>query len=157
MEQTILTKEGYQKLIDELDYLKSTRRQEVSEHLKVARGFGDLSENAEYDAAKDEQRELEARITTIEAQLKNAQVIETEGMEQSDVIGLGSTVKVLDEEFDEEMQFTIVGTVEANPRKNRISNESPLGASLIGSKVGDRLAVETPGGTVAYKVLEIVR
>ena len=116
-DQTILTQEGYIKLQEELDYLKSTRRAEVSEHLKVARAFGDLSENAEYDAAKDEQRQLEERIVVIEQQLKNAQVIKNDASGEEDKVHLGSTVKVLDMEFNEEMTFTIVGTVEANPKK----------------------------------------
>lgn len=156
-EQTILTQEGYTKLQEELEYLKSTRRAEVSEHLKVARGFGDLSENAEYDAAKEEQRQLEERILVIEQQLKNAQVIKEDDSTQQDVVHLGSTVKVLDTEYNEEMTFTIVGTVEANPKKNKISNESPLGAMLLGKKAGDELVVETPGESVKYRVLEIVR
>lgn len=157
MEQTILTEQGFEQLKNELEYLKTTRRQEVSEHLKTARGFGDLSENAEYDAAKDEQRELESRITLIEGQLKNAQVIKTGAENRSDHITLGSTVKVLDVEFNDEMTFTIVGTVEANPKKNRISNESPLGKSLLGASVGETLIVETPGGQVKYQILDIVR
>ena len=156
-DQTILTQEGYIKLQEELDYLKSTRLAEVSEHLKVARAFGDLSENAEYDAAKDEQRQLEERIVVIEQQLKNAQVIKNDASGEEDKVHLGSTVKVLDVEFNEEMTFTIVGTVEANPKKNKISNESPLGSLLLGAKVGDELTVETPGSAVKYKVLEIVR
>lgn len=156
-DQTILTQEGYIKLQEELEYLKSTRRAEVSEHLKVARAFGDLSENAEYDAAKDEQRQLEERIVVIEQQLKNAQVIKHDASGEEDKVHLGSTVKVLDMEFNEKMTFTIVGTVEANPKKNKISNESPLGGLLLGAKVGDELTVETPGSSVKYKVLEIVR
>ncbi len=156
MEQTILTEEGYQKLVEELEYLKTTRRREVSEHLKVARGFGDLSENAEYDAAKDEQKEVEARINLVEQQLKNAQIIKKDAGMETNTVQLGSTVKVLDVEYNEEMTFTIVGTVEADPKKNKISNESPLGAKLIGSKTGESLLVETPGGSVTYQVLEIL-
>lgn len=155
--ETILTQEGYRKLADELEYLKTTKRTEVADKIRVARGFGDLSENAEYDAAKDEQAQIEARIYTIEEQLKFSKIIEEPANPNQSTVTIGSTVRILDVEFNEEMQFTIVGTVESNPKKNRISNESPLGQKLVGAKVGDTLNVESPNGFVAYKVLEIIR
>lgn len=157
-EQTILTEEGYQNLVEELEYLKTTRRAQVGEELRVARGFGDFSENAELDIAKAEKKELEERIETIELQLKTAQIIKDDPKEgKNKAIRLGSVVKLLDVEFNEEMEFQLVGTLEANPKKNRISNESPLGQKMLGAKPGDTLLVETQGGNIAYKVLEIVK
>lgn len=157
-EVTILTREGYDRLVNELEYLKTKKRAEVADKIRVARGFGDLSENAEYDAAKDEQAEVEQRISTIERQLKNYQIIEEDDdSDSAAVVKLGSTVKVLDIEYNEELVFTIVGTVEANPKKNKISNESPLGKMLLGSEAGQTLNVETPNGIVQYQVLEIIR
>lgn len=123
----------------------------------MARGFGDLSENAEYDAAKDEQAQVEERIYTIEQQLKNSKIIEEDKTTDTTTVKIGSTVKILDVEFDEEMQFTIVGTVESNPKKNKISNESPLGKVLVGAKEGDTLTVDSPSGSVEYKVIEILK
>lgn len=154
--ETLLTQEGYQKLKDELEFLKTTKRTEIADRIRVARGFGDLSENAEYDSAKEDQAQMEERIYTIEQQLKNSKIIEDNEGDES-VVQLGSTVKILDIEFDDEMTFTIVGTVESNPKKNKISNESPLGESLIGSKEGDTVNVESPSGLVEYKVLEILK
>ncbi len=156
-EVTILTIEGYHKLEDELEYLRTTKRAEIADKIRVARGFGDLSENAEYDAAKDEQAQVEERIYTIEQQLKNSKIIEEDKSNTNKTVKIGSTVKILDIEFDEEMQFTIVGTVESNPKKNKISNESPLGKVLVGSKVGDLLTVDSPSGSVEYKVIEILK
>lgn len=156
-EVTILTIEGYHKLEDELEYLRTTKRAEIADKIRVARGFGDLSENAEYDAAKDEQAQVEERIYTIEQQLKNSKIIEEDKSNTSKTVKIGSTVKILDIEFDEEMQFTIVGTVESNPKKNKISNESPLGKVLVGSKEGDLLTVDSPSGSVEYKVIEILK
>ena len=156
-EVTILTIEGYHKLEDELEYLRTTKRAEIADKIRVARGFGDLSENAEYDAAKDEQAQVEERIYTIEQQLKNSEIIEEDISNTSKTVKIGSTVKILDIEFDEEMQFTIVGTVESNPKKNKISNESPLGKVLVGSKEGDLLTVDSPSGSVEYKVIEILK
>lgn len=157
LEQTILTEDGYKKLADELDYLKSTRREEVTEDLRVARSFGDYSENAELDIAKDEKKKLEERISLLEMQLKNAQIIKTEKTnKKKSIVSLGSKVKVLDTEFNEEMEFQLVGTLEANPKKNRISNESPLGSKLLGAKAGDNIVVETANGNIEYKLLEIL-
>ena len=134
--KNILTYTGLKQLEDELQQLKVVRRQEVAEKLKEARAQGDLSENAEYDAAKDEQRDIEARIEELENILKNAEVVvETEV--DSDKINIGCIVKLFDFEFDEELEFSIVGSTEANSLKNKISNESPLGSALIGKKVGD--------------------
>ncbi len=156
-EETILTQEGYNKLADELEYLKTTKRSEIADKIRIARGFGDLSENGEYDAAKEEQAQVEERIYLIENQLKNSKIITEEKHGSKKTVAIGSTVKVLDVEFEEEFTFTIVGTVEANPKKNKISNESPLGKQLLGAKEGDTVNVELPTGTVEYKVLEIVK
>ncbi len=160
MTETILTQEGYQQLAEELEYLKTQKRAEIADKIRVARGFGDLSENAEYDAAKDEQAEIERRIYTIEEQLKNSTIINIDEVEEQGkekVVRLGSTVKILDIEFNEEMEFTIVGTVEANPKKNRISNESPLGRNLLGSKEGQTISLELQSGIVKYKVIQIIK
>lgn len=152
--KNLLTYEGLQKLEDELHDLKVVQRKEVAEKLKEARAQGDLSENAEYDAAKDEQRDIEARIEDIEAILKNAEVVLEDEVDASK-IGVGSKVKILDKELKEEMEFKIVGSAEANSLKGKISNESPVGRSLIGAKKGDTIEVETQAGTLKYKVLEI--
>lgn len=154
--KNILTYTGLKQLEDELQELRVVRRQEVAEKLKEARAQGDLSENAEYDAAKDEQRDIEARIEELENILKNAEVVvETEV--DADKINIGCVVKLFDFEFDEELDFSIVGSTEANSLKNKISNESPLGAALIGKKVGDVIKVETQMGEVEYKVISISR
>ena len=154
--KNILTYEGLKKLEDELHNLKVVRRKEVAGKIKEAREQGDLSENAEYDAAKDEQRDIEARIEEIEKILKNAEVVVEEEIDL-DKISVGCKVKVFDCEFEEEMDFKIVGSTEANSLKGKISNESPVGRALIGAKVGDVVDVETPGGMAQYKVLEIQR
>ena len=154
--KNILTYTGLKQLEDELQQLKVVRRQEVAEKLKEARAQGDLSENAEYDAAKDAQLDIEARIEALQNILKNAEVVvETEV--DSDKINIGCVVKLFDFEFDEELEFSIVGSTEANSLKNKISNESPLGSALIGKKVGDVIKVETQMGEVEYKVLSISR
>lgn len=154
--KNILTYTGLKQLEDELQELRVVKRQEVAEKLKEARAQGDLSENAEYDAAKDEQRDIEARIEELENILKNAEVVvETEV--DADKINIGCVVKLFDFEFDEELDFSIVGSTEANSLKNKISNESPLGAALIGKKVGDVIKVETQMGDVEYKVISISR
>ncbi len=152
--KNILTYEGLQKLEDELHELKVVKRKEVAEKLKEARAQGDLSENAEYDAAKDEQRDIEARIEDIEAILKNAEVV-LEDEVDAKKIGVGSRVKILDKELKEEMEFKIVGSAEANSLKGKISNESPVGRALMGAKKGDTIEVETQAGVLKYKVLEI--
>lgn len=154
--KNILTYEGLRQLEEELQDLKVNRRKEVAEKIKEAREQGDLSENAEYDAAKDEQRDIEARIEQIEKILKNAEVV-VEDEVDLDKISVGCKVKVLDVEFEEEEEFKIVGSSEANSLGGKISNESPVGKALIGAKVGDTVQVETQAGMIAYKVLEIQR
>lgn len=154
--KNILTYEGLKKLEDELQNLKVVRRKEVADKIKEAREQGDLSENAEYDAAKDEQRDIEARIEEIEKILKNAEVVVEEDVD-IDKISVGCKVKVFDCEFDEEMDFKIVGSTEASSLQGKISNESPVGRALIGAKVGDVVDVETQSGVIQYKILEIQR
>lgn len=152
----ILTYEGLKKYEDELQDLKIHRRQEIAQKIKEAREQGDLSENAEYDAAKDEQRDIEARIEELEKILKNAEVV-VEDEVDLDKINIGCIVKILDVEYSEELDYKIVGSTEANSLKGKISNESPVGKALIGHKVGDTVEVETPAGVFAYKILEIQR
>lgn len=154
--KNILTYEGLKKLEDELQNLKVVRRKEVAAKIKEAREQGDLSENAEYDAAKDEQRDIEARIEELEKILKNAEVV-VEDEVDLDKINIGCQVKILDIEYSEELDYKIVGSTEANSLKGKISNESPVGKALIGHKVGDTVEVETPAGVFAYKILEIQR
>lgn len=150
----VMTYEGVKQLEDELQDLQVNKRKEIAQKLKEARAQGDLSENAEYDAAKDEQRDIEARIDQIEAILKNVEVVDEDEVD-TDKINIGSKVKILDVEFNEEMEYKIVGSTEANSLKGKISNESPVGRALIGAKVGDKVTVETEAGTFDYKVLEI--
>ncbi|MBQ1901164.1 MAG: transcription elongation factor GreA [Lachnospiraceae bacterium] len=154
--KNLLTYEGLKQLEDELQNLKVVKRKEVAEKLKEARAQGDLSENAEYDAAKDEQRDIEARIEEIELILKNAEVVLDEDTDK-DSVGIGCSVKVLDVEYDEELDYKIVGSTEANSLKGKISNESPLGQALKGAKVGDTVTVETEMGELQYKILEVTR
>ena len=154
--KNLMTYAGLKKLEDELHDLKVVRRKEVAEKIKEAREQGDLSENAEYDAAKDEQRDIEARIEELEAILKNAEVV-VEDEADTERINLGCKVLVYDQEFDEEVEFKIVGSTEANSLQGKISNESPLGKALIGAKVGDMVSVEAPAGMMEYKVLKIER
>ena len=149
-----MTYDGLKKMEQELENLKTVRRKEVAEKIKEARGQGDLSENAEYDAAKEEQGEIESRIIQLENLLRNAEVID-EDVLKMDVVNLGSKVTVLDVEFDEEMEYTIVGSTEADPMNGRISNESPLGMALLGQKVGATVMADTPDGEVAFKILNI--
>ena len=154
--KNILTYEGLKKLEDELENLKVVRRKEVSQKIKEAREQGDLSENAEYDAAKDEQRDIEARIEELEKILKNAEVVVEEEADL-DKVSIGCSVKILDCEIDEELEYKIVGSTEANSLKGKISNESPVGKALLGKQVGDTVTVETPAGEFSYKVLSIHR
>ncbi len=156
IKKNILTSEGLKKLEDELDELIVVKRKEVAQKIKEAREQGDLSENAEYDAAKDEQRDIEARIEEIEKILKNAEIVDEDEVDL-DTINIGCQVKILDLEFDEELTYKIVGSTEANSLKGKISNESPVGKALIGKKVGDLVSVETQVGVVQYKVLDIQR
>ena len=152
----LLTYAGLKALEDELENLKVVKRKEVAAKIKEAREQGDLSENAEYDAAKDEQRDIEARIEELEGILKNAEVV-VEDEVDFDKINVGCTIKVFDITFDEEMEFKIVGSTEANSLEGKISNESPVGQALIGKKVGDVVDVETQAGVNQYKVLDINR
>ena len=152
----ILTYAGLKQYEDELQDLKVNRRREIAAKIKEAREQGDLSENAEYDAAKDEQRDIELRIEELEKLLKNAEVVAEDEIDL-DKINVGCKVKVFDLEYDEEMEFRIVGSTEANSLQNKISNESPVGQALIGKGVGDVVDVETQAGIIQYKVLEIQR
>ena len=152
----LLTYAGLRALEEELENLKVVKRKEVAAKIKEAREQGDLSENAEYDAAKDEQRDIEARIEELEAILKNVEVV-VEDEVDFDRINVGCTVKVYDVTFDEEIEFKIVGSTEANSLEGKISNESPVGKALLGKKVGDTVTVETQVGELTYKVLEIQR
>ena len=154
--KNLLTYEGLKKLEDELQDLKVVKRKQIAQKIKEAREHGDLSENAEYDAAKDEQRDIEARIEQIEKILKNAEVVVEDEVDLHK-INVGCKVKVLDVEFDEEEEFKIVGSSEANSLGGKISNESPVGKALLGAKVGDTVRVETQAGMIEYKVLEIQR
>lgn len=148
-----LTAEGKKQLEEKLNYFKSVKRNEVSEKIATAREFGDLSENSEYDAAKEEQAQIEAEIHQMEDILLDCQVIESKA--NAGEVGIGSTVLVYDEEFDEELSLTILGSTESNPAKGIISNNSPLGAALLGKKVGDKVSVKSEGGDICYKIKDI--
>ncbi|ASW42102.1 transcription elongation factor GreA [Clostridium isatidis] len=150
----IMTYEGVKKLEQELEYLKTVKRKEITEKIKVALGYGDLSENSEYDEAKNEQAFTEGRIAQLENMLKNTQVVDETEL-PNDIVAIGKTVKVKDYEFDEEVEYTIVGSAEADPMSFKISNESPVGAALLGKKIGDEVEVIVPGGTNKFKILEI--
>lgn len=154
--KNILTYEGLKKLEDELQDLKVVRRREIAQKIKEAREQGDLSENAEYDAAKDEQRDIEARIEQIEKILKNAEVVLDEEIDLNS-ISIGCVVRVLDVEYNEEEEYKLVGSSEASSLHNKISNESPLGKALLGAKVGDVVEAEAPAGSIKYRVLSIQR
>ncbi len=155
MAKTIkITNDGLKKLEEELENLKTVGRADIAEKIKVARGYGDLSENSEYDEAKNEQAKIEARIVELEAMLKNVEIItDIKGSAKKVVVGV--KVKVYDYEFDEECEYKIVGSTEADPKENKISDESPVGKSLIGKKVGDEVIAETPAGEIKLKVLGI--
>lgn len=156
--KNLLTREGLKKYEDELHELKVVKRKEVSQKLKEAKEQGDLSENAEYDAAKDEQRDIEARIYELEKLLKDVEVVDIDAEIEDGVlkkVAFGCTVKVLDKELKEEMTFTIKGASEADSLNGSISNESPLGRALIGSKKGETVSVEAPMGVVKYKILDV--
>ena len=152
----MLTLEGLKKLEEELDYLKGEKRKEIAEKIKIARSYGDLSENSEYDDAKNEQAILEARIVTVEATLKNAVLIDEEDI-SNEHVHVGSSVKLLNLRTDSEVTYKIVGSNEANPSQGKISDESPVGLALIGHSVGDAVEVEVPVGTVGFKILEIFK
>ena len=155
-EKQFLTKKGYDERVALLENLKVVRRKEVAQKLKEAREQGDLSENAEYDAAKDEQRDIEAQIAELEEILKNAEIIQDEaGGKKSNKVKMESVVKLHDVEYDEDIEYVIVGSSEADSLNNKISKESPLGAALIGKKVGDTVKVEAPVGEIEYKIIEV--
>lgn len=152
----VLTTKGVKELEEKLDYLKTVRRLEIAEEIKQARAFGDLSENAEYDEAKNEQARIEGEIVTIEKMLRNASIVDEEEVDVQKV-NIGAIVKVLDKDYGDEEEYQIVGSAEADLKKNRISNESPVGAALLGKKIGATVKVETPGGVAKYKILDIHR
>jgi len=152
--KNLLTYQGLKALEDEILDLKVNKRREVAEKIKEAREQGDLSENAEYDAAKDEQRDIETRIEEIDKILRNAEVVDSEDIDKN-AVNIGCTVKLLDLEYDETLDYKIVGSTEADSLKGKISNESPVGSKLIGKTVGDMIKVETPAGKYEYKILEI--
>lgn len=154
--EVVLTVNGLKKIEDELEMLKTVRRKEVAERIKQAIAFGDISENSEYDEAKNEQAQMEERILKLEGMLKKARVIDEDDI-SIDVVSIGSTVTVLDVEFQEEVDYTIVGSAEADPYELKISNESPVGRTLLGKKVGDVVEVQIPDGATQYKVLSIKR
>ena len=155
MAKTIkITEDGLEKLKQELETLKTTGRADIAEKIKIARGYGDLSENSEYDEAKNEQAKIEARIVELESMLKNVEIIEdVKGSAKTVVIGV--KVKALDMEFDEECEYRVVGSTEANPLEGKISDESPLGKALLGKTVGDEVIVDAPAGELKFKILEI--
>ena len=151
-----MTYEGVQKLEAELEYLKTVKRKEITEKIKVALGYGDLSENSEYDEAKNDQAFTEGRIIQLENMLKNAEVVD-EAEIPSDIVSVGSRVRVKDFDFDEEVEYTIVGSAEADPMEFKISNESPVGAGLLGKKVGEIVEIAIPDGVSKFEILEIKR
>jgi transcription elongation factor GreA len=150
------TSEGLKKLQEELLYLKTTRRDEIKNDIAVARSFGDLSENSEYDEARNEQAKNEARIKELEELIDNAEVIDENEIDTS-VVSLGSVVRVFDEDLQEEIEYSLVGSNEANPLLSRISDQSPIGRSLMGARAGSVLHVDTPAGTITLRVLEVTR
>ena len=155
-DKQMYTKQGYQDLLDELSYLKLTRREEIKEQIAVARGFGDLSENAEYDEARNEQAKVEARIVELEALIENAEVIDETALDTR-TISLGSAVKLLDEDENEELSYSIVGSNQADPLECKISDQSPIGRGLMGKRAGDRITVSTPAGERHFLVREVSR
>ena len=152
----ILTPEGHKLMTEELDYLKNVKRVEVKEAIATARSFGDLSENSEYDEAKNEQTKTETRIQELEELLKNVVIVAEEDL-NSGIVNLGTVARVYDEEFDEEIEYSIVGTNEVDPLANKISDQSPIGRALLGKKADDIAEVETPSGIIKLKILEVKR
>ncbi|MBQ3520788.1 MAG: transcription elongation factor GreA [Firmicutes bacterium] len=155
-EEMLLTKEGYDKIVAEHEELVSVKRAEVAERIKEAISYGDISENAEYDSAKNEQAELEERIYTLENMIRKAKIVQEDDV-KGDVVNVGLKVKVKDLDMDFEEEFSIVGATESDPFNGKISNESSVGKALIGHKVGDKVAVEVPDGTVNYEIIEIIK
>ena len=154
--QITVTDEGLKKLNEQLEYLKTVKRKEVVEAIRVALSFGDLSENSEYDEAKNEQAKVEAQISELEETLKHVKVISDSDV-TTDAVSVGCCVKVLDVEFDEEIEYTVLGSTESDPLANKISDQSPIGKAIIGAKVGDEVTVEAPGGDLVLRILEITR
>lgn len=154
--EIVVTEEGLKKLEDELHYLKTVKRKEVVEAIRVALGFGDLSENSEYDEAKDEQAKTEVRIQELEEMLRNVKLVSGSDV-QTGTVNIGNKVKVYNEKYKEECEYTVVGSTEANPLKNKISDQSPIGLALTGLKVGQTAKVETPKGVMKLKILEITK
>lgn len=152
--EVILTQEGFDNLEKELEYLKTEKRAEIAERIKVALGFGDLSENSEYDEAKNAQAENEVKIAEIENKIRHAKIIDESEIDTS-IVQIGNTVKLHDIEFDEDVEYTIVGSTEVDLAANRVSNESPIGKALIGAKKGQTVGVETPDGVAQYKIKSI--
>ena len=152
--EVILTKEGYDKLEKELEFLRTEKRSEIAERIKVALGFGDLSENSEYDEAKNAQAENEGKIAELENKIRYAKIIDEKDIDTK-TVQIGNTVKLYDIEFDEEVEYTIVGSTEVNLEENKISNESPIGSALLGAKKGQEVDVEAPAGIIKYKILSI--
>ena len=152
--QTILTSKGLARLEEELEELKTVKRKDVADKIKVALSFGDLSENSEYDEAKNEQAIIEARIAQLDAMLKNAKVLDDDEV-TTDKVSVGSKIRLKDIEFDEEVEYSIVGSTEANPDEGKISDESPIGKGLMGRSVGDVVEIEVPSGMIEFEILEI--
>ena len=152
--EVILTQEGYDKLEKELNYLRTEKRTEIADRIKIALGFGDLSENSEYDEAKNAQAENEAKIAELENKIRYAKIIDEKEID-TETVQIGNIVKVLDMEFNEKIDYTIVGSTEVNLAENKISNESPLGKALLGAKKNHIVEVEAPAGTMKYKILSI--
>jgi transcription elongation factor GreA len=154
VKEVILTPEGYGKLKEEIEYLSTVKRREVAERIKHAREFGDISENSEYDDAKNEQAMLEHRIALLEERLTNARVIEADEV-STDVVGLGTKVRLRDLDANETVEYTIVGSAEANPAEHRLSNESPVGKAILGRKKGETVEVTAPRGAIKFKIMDI--
>lgn len=152
--EVLLTQDGLKRLEDELENLKSVKRREVAERIKVAIGYGDISENSEYEDAKNEQAFIEGRIITLEKMLRNARIINNDEIDL-ETVSIGSTVVVEDLEFGDTMEYTIVGTAESDPLNNKISNESPVGKAIIGKKKGTTVEVSVPAGIIQYKIVDI--
>ena len=154
--EVILTQEGFDNIEKELEYLRTEKRAEIAERIKIALGFGDLSENSEYDEAKNAQAENENKIAELENKVRYAKIIDEKEIDTK-TVQIGNTVKVYDEDFDEEVEYTIVGSTEVDLAENKISNESPLGKALLGAKKGEEVFVEAPAGTLKYKILSITK
>jgi transcription elongation factor GreA len=154
VKEVILTPEGYTKLKEEIEYLSTVKRREVAERIKHAREFGDIAENSEYDDAKNEQAMVEHRIATLEERLANARIIEADEI-SSDVVSVGTRVRLRDMDANETIEYTIVGSAEANPAEHRLSNESPVGKAILGHKKGEVVEVAAPRGTLKFKIMDI--